>query len=228
MYGASPATYGRTTGVPGAYRSCRRGLDRLARHDIPFKLKTMLLTETISDLDRLQAIARQYGVSFRFDPVVSAGLDGGRSPLSHRVEAAAAVACEMADPARREDWRKYLREHRPVLRAGKLYQCGAGRTGFHVDARGTLKPCVMSTAATADLCRKSFADGWREISARIDALVPARPYPCLECELRLLCAACPPLFELESGSAETPPAYLCELARLRRAALADETPARDE
>ena len=216
LYGATAATYEGITGVPGSFERCLAGVRRLHAAGIRLGLKTMLMTANLGELEAIERLALGFGAEFRFDPLLNACLDGGREPLSLRVDAREAVRLEFADPARGRRWADFHARHPVLAPSDRLYQCGAGETGFHVDAFGNLQPCLMLPNASYNLLAGSFAEGWAAL-AHLREVRAAAGNRCASCERRVYCGWCPGLLELENGDPELASPYLCALgsARLR-------------
>ncbi len=215
LYGATEATCERVTGVAGALARCSRGLDLLLGGGIRVTLKTVVLRENVHEIGAMRAIARSLGVPFRVDPALTPTLDGSPAPLASRVSVRDAVREEFADPDDARQWREFFASHGTPPVDGALVSCGAGLATFHVDARGGLLPCLMLRKPRFDLGGGSFLEGWRDVIPRVReaAASPGNPCPC--CELRAICGCCPAVSLLETGDAQTPPAYHCELGRER-------------
>jgi radical SAM protein with 4Fe4S-binding SPASM domain len=216
LYGATAATYERITGVPGSYGRCLEGIRRLHDGGVRLGLKTMLMAGNSHEFEAMEALARDYGAPFRFDPVLNACLDGGREPLAQRLEVGEVIRLEFADPERRRGWADFHSRHPEIPPSDRLFQCGAGETQFHVDAFGNLQPCLMLPGISYSLLRDSFAESWAGM-AQMRQLRAGEGNRCAACPQRPYCAYCPGLLALENGDMETPSAYLCALgdARLR-------------
>jgi len=228
LYGATAPVYEAVTGVPGSYRRCLEGLDRLAEAGVRVGLKTMILAANLDEVPAIEALARERGARFRLDPVVCTRLDGTPGPLSQRVEPTRAARLEYEDPARRRKVREYFESRRSLPSSGQALDCGAGRTGFHLDADGGLRPCLMVTGVRADAVAMGFAAAWEAVSGEVAGLPGERDGACSGCELRSLCGRCAGLAELEAGKRETPIPYLCELGRARREVLYQDDEASGE
>ena len=216
IYGATDAAHDFVTGVPGSFDSVRRGLGRLAGAGIPLTIKTMLMTVNIHELGAMKLVAAEFGARWRLDPALSPRLDGDRSPLAYRVPPAVAARCEIPDEERARRWRDQYERGLAAPPSARLYTCGAGVTSFHIDPYGTLLPCVMAKRPARDLRREAFGAAWRAVVDGIAALEAREGYPCNACDKKNICGLCPPFAELESGSADEPPAYLCELGDRRK------------
>jgi len=215
LYGATAATTERITGSATAWARARRGVERLRAAGVQLALKTILMRENAAELGALEAYARELEVPFRLDSAINPRLDGGREPLNHRVDPETAVELELADPVRRRQWAEFQDKYETLPEDRRLYTCGAGVTGFHVDADGTLRPCLMVARPAADLLRAEFKQIWRDIIPRLHDKMAGNSFPCSRCEARLVCGSCPAFFELETGAETTPADYVCQLGRLR-------------
>jgi radical SAM protein with 4Fe4S-binding SPASM domain len=161
-------------------------------------------------------LASDFGAKFRFDPVLNARLDGGREPLSFRVDPALAVRLEFASPERRQGWADVHACYPEVPPSDRCVQCGAGQIGFHVDAFGSLQPCLMLPWISYSLLTGAFAEGWARM-ADLREIRAGAGNRCAACQRRLYCGYCPGLLGLENGDPEIPSDYLCALGgeRLR-------------
>ena len=214
IYGGTAATHDAVTGVPGSFRAALAGITRLARCNSPLVVKTVLMTVNLHEFERMRSIAGDLGARWRFDAVIFPRLDGDRSPLALRVSPEAAARLDIPDGARAREWRACYENGRDAGASRLLFTCGAGLTNFHVDACGTLTPCLMAPRPAADLRSTGFAAAWREIVAAVSRLEAPEELRCNRCDRRNICGFCPPFLELEGGTG--PSAYLCELGDRRR------------
>ena len=97
----------------------------------------------------------------------------------------------------------------------KRYTCGGGHNGCAIDPNGHLTICVLSHQDGYDLRSGSFRRGWEGRLQEIRALPTTRETICTNCQIRSLCSMCPANGELENGDAESPVAFLCQVAHLR-------------
>lgn len=221
LYGASDATYERITGSPRAREQCLRGVRRLLERGVRLTLKTVLMDATRDEFEAMRDLARSLGVSFRYDAAVFPRLTGDPRPLEYRIPAGEVVALEMADAGDRRWWAGYRERTRGLRLGDALYQCGAGLTGFHIDADGNLSGCVMSRDPIFNLVRDGdFLTGWNGAVAGLRARRPDESsYQCNDCGLRGICATCPALSRLENGSESRSSRYICETTHERGAVL---------
>jgi len=220
LYGATPGTYERVTGVPGSHARCIAGIRRLHENGIRVVLKTSLMTLNRDEIPAMREFARGLGLKLRLDPGVIPALDGGRDPLALRVPPDEAVRIELEEEGRLEEWHDSLIKARAEgsSRGDGLYQCAAGLRSFYINVHGHLRPCQMVQDVAYDLKRGDFLTGWREIG-RVRALKAPPDYRCTNCESMTLCRHCPPAFQLETGNAAVPSDYVCAIGRKRHEAV---------
>ena len=177
LYGATQETYERVTGVPGSYTRCRRGIDLLMERNLPLGLKTMVMNINSHELECMKTFAANLGVKFRIDPIINPALDGSGRPIEFRLQPETIVAIGDSDPERSNLWRMQFREKKYIpFSDHRMYLCGAGKQGFHVDSHGRLCACISTRQPSYNLRNGSFQEGWdvfipqeivREYSSRI-------------------------------------------------------------
>ena len=181
----------------------------------------MLLANNRHELHDMEAMARRYGVKFRFDAGVFPGLEGDAGQTSLRVSPEQAVIEDFADKERAKEWREYFRRTRSSALSDRLYLCGAGVSHFHVDPFGILRPCLVVRNVGASLLDNSFGEVWRSIVTLMDDKKASEDSVCVNCDKKALCGYCPAFFELESGSELVRSNFLCKLGQLRFEAIMD-------
>jgi MoaA/NifB/PqqE/SkfB family radical SAM enzyme len=76
LYGATPETYERVTGVPGSFSRCLQGISHLRDHGLPLKLKSMVLTLNRQEVWDMKRLADEdLGLPFRFDAMLNPRCD---------------------------------------------------------------------------------------------------------------------------------------------------------
>jgi radical SAM protein with 4Fe4S-binding SPASM domain len=163
----------------------------------------------------MQAFAERLGVSFRYDAMLNAGLDGDGRPTSLRVPPQEVVVLDMQDQERAEKWRSFIQRTKGYQYPGdNLYVCGAGLRSFHIDPYGKLYLCMMVRYEGYDLRSGSFEEGWQFLSQIRSQKIEGN-YICSQCELMPLCGQCPGWSFIEHGETQQPVDYLCQVAHLR-------------
>ena len=236
IYGARASTHDRITQVKGSHAACMKGIQSLLKSGVRVGLKTVLMSLNQHEYSDMEAFARKLNVPWRLDSAVfpclpnsdSGGqpnrcslftMDGNRTaaakaPLSLRVDPQEAVALELTDPTRIQMMRDTLVKMSGRKMSEKLYTCGAGLTGFHIDPYGYLQPCMMTTGYRQKLVGSTFEKAWRDIGRVRDVPSPAG-YACSACDKLSICSGCPALFDLENGAAGMKSEYICALTQFR-------------
>ena len=215
LYGATGETYEKISGVRGSYDKCLKGIQLLLDANINLKLKTILMTLNRHEFFLIENFAKERGVKFRFDAMIFPKLNGDKSPIGLRISPEEAIEKEFSDNERFSQWKKYFERLGPIQMEEALYSCGAGITGFHIDACGKLKPCLMTTSPEYDLKEGPFSIGWREVLPLIREKKPENSFRCGTCSKAPLCGYCPPFFALENGREDICSEFLCEIGANR-------------
>jgi radical SAM protein with 4Fe4S-binding SPASM domain len=224
LYGATPETYERVTQVPGSFTRCMNGIELVVDRRLPLGLKAMALTLTSDELPQMAAFAEGLGVPFRADPMLWPRLDGGQDPWAYRLSPEEIVTIDRDDPARRQEWLELLgRFDDRVIRSGPVFNCGAAKHGFHVDAAGRLSACMMVRHPSYDLRQESLGKAWEEMGA-LRLAQRQLDTACKTCTVGILCAQCPGWSQVVHGDDETPVEYICQVGRQRAAWLASSNP----
>jgi radical SAM protein with 4Fe4S-binding SPASM domain len=215
LYGATPSTYEKITGVKGSYDLCVRGIQLLLKNGINVQLKTMLMTLNSHEFFTIENMAKEFGVRFRFDAALFSRLNGDKKPVSFRVPPEEAVQKEFSDPVRYRNWQDYVMRHKENYVEDNLYICGAGSPNFHINPYGKLQPCLMTHTIQYDLLNGNFLSAWYNIYKEIREKKVRQDFPCKGCEKVAYCSYCPAFFLLENGKEDIRSEYLCRLGSLR-------------
>jgi radical SAM protein with 4Fe4S-binding SPASM domain len=226
VYGSTEETYERVTGVPGSFGRCMDGIGMLLDRGVRVSLKTMAMTLNAHEVGEMKAMALGLGLRFRFDTMLNTGLDGSRAPAVYRLPVEDVLDLDRSDPDRMAGWAE-VAERFPVTPddAIRVYQCGAGRSTFHIDPEGRLSVCMMSRTPFYDLREGTFREGWREFVPRVLERRWSGDSACATCHLKSMCGQCPGWGLLEHGDPEARVDYLCAIAGARAGMLGLPPPA---
>ena len=167
----------------------------------------------------------QLGLEFKFDALLNARIDCSRRPLTYRLKPEEVVALDVRFPERLAEHERLIRRELdlptvPDSRA--VYACGGGMQSFAIDPYGQMSICGLSPRMYS-VRTGSVKAGW-EFLAEARNTERKTVSNCVSCRLRSLCGMCPAYGELESGDAEQPVEFLCEVAHLRAAVVGIEVP----
>ena len=219
IYGATQETYEQVTGVPGSFKRCMRGIEMILENNLPLKVKSAIMTLNQHELAQMKQLSQSFGLKFHYDPVISPGIDGDLSPLNYRLPVEDIAAIDAMDEDRAKEWRiLYGTEVDLSDREGKMYICGAGRNGFHMDAFGRVSMCISAREPGYDLQTGSFSQAWDEFFPEILAMEYTKDIECESCDLRSVCSNCPALAYTEMGDLQGLVPFLCDLTHQREKA----------
>lgn len=230
LYGATRETYEALTQIPGSYDRCMRGIRLLLERNLPLKLKTVPTTVNQHEVYAMERMAQEeFGVEFKFDPLVNPRIDCSQSPLAVRLSPEDAVALEFFDARRESEYRRLAemdsnREVSDKQAAGTVYACGGGHRGCAIDPAGKMTICVLSHKESYDWRQGNFREGWDGPLREIRSRERKRATICTKCRIQSLCSMCAANGELESGDPESPVDFLCQVAHLRAYTLGYEVP----
>jgi radical SAM protein with 4Fe4S-binding SPASM domain len=215
LYGATAQTYELVTRMPGSFARVQRGIQLLRERQVPFSLKTMVLTVNQHEFDDMKAFAEGLGVKFRYDGLLWPRLDGNPAPLEFQIPLEDLIAFEFRNQEIQKEWlRLSQRFEGQVTRREREFSCGIGRRCFHIDSQGMLGGCMSVRRPAYDLKKMPFLEGWKQLG-ELPLLKRQLDTPCRSCTLNDLCNQCPGWSQAVHGDDETPVAFICELAHLR-------------
>ncbi|MBN1268458.1 MAG: radical SAM protein [Kiritimatiellae bacterium] len=237
LYGATAKTQDRITQRAGSFDRCMKGIELLMDHHVSVGLKTIVMKPNRHEYRDMESMARARGLKWRLDSAICPclpnadsggvpnrcttvevsrlyGAGAAASPVDLRVDPEEAALLEMSSEERVQSlWKAYTTmKDRPV--SDRLYTCGAGLTGYHIDPYGYLQPCLMTTGYRYNLAKSGFAEAWEQVG-RIREIKAPKEYECNACEMQPICSGCPALFDLENGLAGVKSEYICTLTQHR-------------
>ena len=229
LYGATRETYEALTRIPGSYDRCIRGIRLLLERGLPLKLKTVPTTINRHEVYEMKRMAEEdFGVEFKFDPLVNPRIDCSQAPIAVRLSPEEAVSLDFLDAHRREEWRRIVTSEvsspRPERVETRRYTCGGGMYGCAIDPAGQMTICVLSHQQGYSLREQGFLAGWNGRMLEIRNQERKRPTICDTCRIRSLCSMCAANGEIENGDPESPVDFLCQVAHLRAYTLGIDPP----
>jgi len=230
LYGATAETYEAITRVPGSFRRCLDGIERLRELGVDLGLKTVVMKGNQHEIAGIAELARSLGtLRFRFDTEIQGAFGGDRRPLTVRLEPEEAVRAELSCPETAAAWRDFFRRREGLVAAPseRLYACSAGESFVSVDPYGRLQPCLAVHHMSHDLRGSTLVAGLAAVRRQLaDRQVPLA-FECSTCEDRIFCSACPAFALQEHGAEERPAAFQCHVTKIRRRFLGSEPVAKE-
>ena len=216
IYGHTEKVYEAVTGVQGSFKRYRRGVDLLLEHNLPLRLKTMVMKTNLHEFESMRDWAEnELGLTYRFDCLVNPKLDGNVAPLAERLTPEEVVQVQGTSE---NDRQIYLEKRAQAARAepsADLFQCGAGVRTFHVDPRGQLHPCMVWRSNPYNLLEKGLDRNWDEHVSELRSRTAPEDTGCTSCLNRYACGNCAATSQIESGVAGKNIDYYCSIGAAR-------------
>ncbi|HEY7234695.1 MAG TPA: radical SAM protein [Gemmatimonadaceae bacterium] len=198
LYGMSPESYERLTGIPKSYERVMRAIDLLLERGLIFDLKCPAMTITAEELPAMQAFARAKGIRFRTDYSIIPQEKGDAGPLQLQLPPHEVMALERRIDPELKSFRGYAALRVDGSTTDAVYKCGAGRTSLHINVHGGVSTCSTSRKVVGNLFAESFDDIWATLGGKVAMKYPAG-HPCASCQFSRICAGCPATVEQLTG-----------------------------
>ncbi len=217
-HGATEETFDRVTQVPGSFKRFLKGIELLRSRGLPFKIKTKAMSINRHELGRIRAFVSELGLRFQFSTDIYPRLDGDLEPCAYRLSPSEIVELEFGAEDFDED------EKGCSAKAGeglapppddRLFRCGCGTVGAHVDVWGRLGACTWVNEPRADLAEKSVSEAVAQVFPQIRGARYQTDTPCRTCRVYTLCDKMPAIAAAENGDREKPVEHFCQTAFAR-------------
>lgn len=215
IYGSTAFTYEKVTGVPGSYSLCCKGIEALLRKHIPLSIKTTISKINIDEIDSMHQMAKNWGVPFSANWLLTKKRDGGESNIINcRLSANEGVLFEVNNRGITLDWMGMIL-NQPSVNIKNNFNCYAGQTTFSIDPYGFMNPCIDLTKPSVQPLEIGFDSAWKKIQNFVNSSFRISD-ACNKCDALIFCPRCPAWSLLESDSLIDPVPYLCEIAHSRK------------
>jgi len=198
LYGMSPESYERLTGIPKSYERVMRAIDLLLERGLVFDLKCPAMTITAEELPAMQAFAKAKGIRFRTDYSIIPQEKGDTGPLQLQLPPHEVMALERRIDPELKSFRGYATLRVDGSTTDAVYKCGAGRTSLHINVHGGVSTCSTSRKVIGNVFEEPFDDIWAALGGKVAMKYPAG-HPCASCQFSRICAGCPATVEQLTG-----------------------------
>ncbi|MDR2524753.1 MAG: radical SAM protein [Oscillospiraceae bacterium] len=202
LYGIDVDSYVAFTGVKDSYYKVKSSLNLMAENHISFRLKTMLMKQTLPYIQGMEQLAKIYDVQFRWDSYIVPTLNGDINVLENHLldEETICTAILSNNDLRTIVKNKLestvLNDEQAIQR---LYFCDAGRTNVFISSDAKMSLCVIAREPFYDLIKGTIKNGRQVLYEYSEQPMPV-DYKCKGCKRIQFCRYCPSKFKLESGS----------------------------
>lgn len=226
LYGASDATYERLCGNPRGFTQVTEAIRMLRDAGIAVKINCSLTPYNADDLEKIIDFSRReelvvQATAYMFPPVRRDAAKVGENDRFTPEEAAYYAAKiekllggteQFLKRAEALDFGSIPSDDDMCPDAeGDGILCRAGKSNFWVTWEGKMLPCGMMPDEGVDLSATGFAEAWKQITEKVNAIrLPAK---CRSCSLKERCRVCAAMAVTESGRYDQVPEYRCRMAQ---------------
>ena len=215
IYGADAEHYEGVTGIKGSFPRFVRGIELLQGAGVSLLLKHPTSSITADHVGAIHEWCESRGIVHKFAATIENRHDGGQQPSLYRITPRAVRG--LKDELHLALTGKQRTMPLPECNIGgaddgveRLYQCGAGRIAFFVDANGRASHCVLDREPNFPLTEMEWDDVWEQMGAWVNQPLP-KEAPCSGCSLRSGCMNCPARARMSSGSPYLKDTYYCDV-----------------
>lgn len=218
LYGAEKADYQRLCHYPDGFEKTIQGIRLLLEHGVDVKVSFSITKANHKSMEKVFAIGEELQVPVHIDPyMMPAERERSRSfAMQSRVlpeEAAAASLRALKLQFPKEIYDQYVeqtiaRVEDPTFPRGDGHiSCLAGNCSFTINWQGLMRPCVVMSKPSFSVFDKGFAASW---DAMKDITQKRMIHEnCTKCKYKPICKVCVAASDLETGSYDGIPEYLC-------------------
>ncbi len=224
MYGLSKKIYEEVTRCPDSFDAFKQGINLLKDNHIPFTLKTAVLPQNFHQIKKMRDFAHRFtgeslGVVLKLN-LGSKFNDGSKRDSIKKLRFSPDKVIEVLkqDEKRyRKDIERFCQKFLVAPGDDRLFICGAGVGGCHIDAYNNFQLCMLlrHPDCVYSLRKGSFKEAWERFIPwvrEIRANNKEYQEKCQRCFLKTLCEQCPAWSWMEHGILDEPVEYLCEIA----------------
>ncbi len=217
VYGVTPETHERVTGVAGSFERAMTTVRVLRSLGVRCSLAGALLKEACEEFAKVADLAEELGCEWRFDPTVVPTESGRDQVVEHRVTVEQ-LRQFFYHPKTAGRTKEYEASHHDVPTHRRAANCGAGSASVFISSQGGVYACMGFPPVFGNIARQSFEEVWRGVEAEAHRQRMRQPLAaCDACELLRYCTVrCPRLAAVEDGDVSGPSARACELAGMVR------------
>ncbi|HVO61376.1 MAG TPA: radical SAM protein [Terriglobales bacterium] len=199
IYSDRPEVHDGITKLPGSLKRSLEAIRLLIAHGVRVTIANVLMTANLFDDSGVLKLAKEMGVSYTLDPMVTPKLDGDTSVLALRAPlwalqkavrnqelTGAAGGDSLSSPAALDG----IAEDLP---------CTAGHNSCYISPYGDVFPCVQFPLPSGNVRQQKFLDIWKD-SRQLQQVRSLRNHDlstCSRCSHLANCTRCPGLAYME-------------------------------
>jgi radical SAM protein with 4Fe4S-binding SPASM domain len=209
IYSGDPDVHDGITKLRGSLQRSLQAVRLLKAHGVRVTIANVLMTANLFNNGSVMKLAKDLGVSYSLDPMVTPKMDGDTSILGLRAPLWA---------LRKEVLNKELAGGDPQIpgpvdmgEGAEEAPCSAGHSFCYISPYGDIFPCVQFPLPTGNVRRQSFLDIWKNSSemAQVRSIRMQDLPTCSRCSHASTCTRCPGLAYME-GDMRGPSSADCQ------------------
>ncbi len=209
IYGATPETYERVTGIPGSFGRFLEGVERLRERKVPLLIKMPAMTLNQHEVKQAKALVEGWGIKFVYCSEINPRQDGSLEPLRYRISPQDLI---QLDQEILGEWQGEGQEEKKCQASEGLFRCGCGKGKVAVTPYGEMNLCINFPVPQYNLRTGNISSGWKALVEYVDSALPSQAYECPSCDVRDYCRQGPRDALLERGDFSPCLPYFKELA----------------
>lgn len=213
VYSPYPDLHDRITRIPGSFQITTSNIKKMTEAGLNLSMKCPLMAHTARDLPRFIKLAQKLGARPKFDISITPADDGGKAPLSLRIEGRE----NLQDLLQNENLFPSQGKESSGCKKNVPIMCDAGKALVNISPFGDVFPCIQFRMFAGNVRKQSFVDIWKSSAMLVQLRsLENKNFPiCNGCEYRNYCGKCPGVSHLEDGDALGPSSRACALAKAR-------------
>jgi len=207
LYGVSSSVHDRITQIKGSFDKTLSAIKSLKKEGLAVHIKCTVMKENFIEYKDIIRLAKELGVTYIIDPVISPKDDGSNSVLKHRLDF-------------KELKSFYWEEFNSMNAEGDFQKgspfCDAGFNFGAISAEGNIYPCIQFPLKAGSVFEGNFKNTWENspVLNDIRKKVNLGESVCTSCNLYSYCSRCPGLSYLENGNLLGPSESACLTAKI--------------
>jgi len=225
LYSDNAEVHDAITNRKGSYARTIRGLELLAKYNVPVTISCPIMKQNSATIEGLKAYADSLGFSCYFDEIMMAQHNGDPCNLSVRITREEMPALIERIIRLRPEYMRAIREAKSEEElltkkfARRMTVCNIMSSGMCIDSDGTAYPCAgWNGMKLGNVNNSSLKELWLH-GNNTDILRSTKTTEfakCKQCNLHNFCDMCPVYNYNETGDLTEPCAVFCEKARMTR------------
>lgn len=211
IYSDRPEVHDAITKLPGSLKRSLEAIRLLKTHGVRVTIANVLMTANLFEDAGVLQLAKDLGVSYALDPMVTPKMDGDVSTLSLR-----APLWALQKAVRNQELAGAIDEDSsscpaPITEIAEDLPCSAGHNSCYISPYGDVFPCVQFPLPSGNLRRQTFLEIWKD-SRQLKQVRDIRMKDlstCSSCSHTATCSRCPGLAFME-GDMRGPSSADCQ------------------